>query len=245
MSKPKCQTAVAKADDAAPATLNRAIRVVVVDDHPMMRDGIAYALGEEADFAMVGSGASADDAMALAEKFRPDVMLIDINMPGGGLAALQQITGCYPDIACVIITAREDGETVGRALRIGARGYVLKGISGQDLARTLRSIQQGELYITPALAKALLMASEGPPGAGFSKAVPGLDYLTKRESDILNLIAQGMINKQIGFELGLTEKTVKHYVTNILQKLQVSNRVEAALIAQQSQKAKAAELAKT
>lgn len=218
------------------ATTTPPIRVCVVDDHPMMRDGIAYALSEEFDFRVIGDGASAVDAIALAESLRPDVMLIDINMPGGGLAALQHIITNCPTVACVIITANEDGETVGKALRIGARGYVLKGMSGPDLARVLRSIWQGELYITPSLAKALLIAADDQATTSPNKPGLGLDYLTKREDDILRLITQGMINKQIGFELGLTEKTVKHYVTNILQKLHVSNRVEAALIAQQHRK---------
>ncbi len=210
------------------------IRVVVVDDHPMMRDGITFALGEEPDFQVIGDGASASDAIALAEAKSPDVMLIDINMPGGGLSALSHIIQHWPDIACVVITAKEDGETVGQALRIGARGYVLKGMSGPDLARTLRTIQQGELYITPSLAKSLLMAAE-PASVGASRPA-GLEYLTPRENDVLEKIAQGMINKKIAIELGLTEKTVKHHVTSILQKLQVSNRVEAALIAQEGQR---------
>jgi two-component system, NarL family, nitrate/nitrite response regulator NarL len=218
------------ARETAPAC-PRAIRVGVIDDHPMMRDGITHALSEEADFEVVGDGASAQDAIALAADKLPDIMLIDINMPGGGLNALREITISFPDIACVVITAKEDGETVGQALRIGARGYVLKGMSGHDLARTLRQIQEGELYITPSLAKALLMASADPVPA---KSALGWENLNKRESEILQFIAQGMINKQIGFELGLTEKTVKHYVTNILQKLQVTNRVEAAVIAQQN-----------
>lgn len=210
------------------------IRVAVVDDHPMMRDGISFALGEEPDFVVVGDGASADDAIALAATQAPDIMLIDINMPGGGLVALRHIITHHPNIACVVITAKEDGETVGQALRIGARGYVLKGMSGRALAQVLRAIQGGELFITPTLAKTLLMASAEAPGAR-PKAEAGLQYLTPRENAILKRIAQGMINKQIGAELGLTEKTVKHYVTNILQKLQVTNRVEAALIAQQCQ----------
>jgi two-component system, NarL family, nitrate/nitrite response regulator NarL len=213
----------------------QSIRVVVVDDHPMMRDGITFALGEECDFKVVGDGASASDAIALAEAQAPDIMLIDINMPGGGLAALSHIIANFPDIACVVITAKEDGETVGQALRIGARGYVLKGMSGPELARTLRAINQGELYITPSLARSLLMAADGASG-GIPRPEAGLQYLTPRENDILGLIVQGMINKQIGSELGLTEKTVKHHVTSILQKLKVSNRVEAALIARHNQK---------
>jgi two-component system, NarL family, nitrate/nitrite response regulator NarL len=209
------------------------IRVVVIDDHPMMRDGIVYALGEEDDFEVTGTGASADDAFDLAAVQSPDIMLLDINMPGGGLSVLQHLAVTSPTIACVVITAKEDGETVGQALRMGARGYVLKGVSGRDLARTLRSIQQGELYITPSLAKALLMAS-GEASTAPPLTEAGLRYLTQRETEILQLIVQGMINKQIGFQLGITEKTVKHYVTNILQKLQVTNRLEAALVAQQS-----------
>lgn len=209
------------------------IRIGVVDDHPLMRQGIVQALGREPDFMVVAEGQSAADAIGIAERLLPDVMLIDINMPGGGLAALERIAERCPAVACIVITVREDEETVGRALRIGARGYVLKGISGADLARTIRSIQQGEVYITPALAARLL----GGPSPDRSKSGDHgalLDSLTEREVEILNLIAKGMINKQIGGELGLSEKTVKHYVTNILQKLQVSNRVEAALIAQRS-----------
>ncbi len=209
------------------------IRIAVIDDHPLMRQGIVQALSGESDFEVVGEGQSADEAIACAEQMLPDVMLVDINMPGGGLAALEGIALRYPAVACIVITVREDEETVGRALRIGARGYVLKGISGSDLAQTIRSIHYGEVYITPSLAARLLVGVSDTPGASADHD-PLLGSLTEREVQILRLIAQGLINKQIGVEIGLSEKTVKHYVTNILQKLQVSNRVEAALIAQRS-----------
>ncbi len=212
------------------------IRVAVIDDHPLMRNGVVQALRAEADLDVVGEGESAADAIAVAEKLLPDVMLVDINMPGGGLVALTSIAERCPAVACIVITVREDEETVGQALRIGARGYVLKGISGRDLARTIRAIHQGEVYITPTLATRLLAAEEAAVPAVAGDARWRLNMLTEREVAILKMIAQGMINKQIGAELELSEKTVKHYVTNILQKLQVRNRLEAALIAQQELK---------
>ena len=237
MPKTRPDVRAATNDLVACAAVTAKIRVCIVDDHPMMRDGIAATLREAADFDVVGVGATADDAISLAAAQQPDVMLVDIHMPGGGLTAVQHVAQHWPNIACVVLTSNEDGASVGQALRVGARGYVLKGVSGQDLARTLRSIRRGELYITPTLAKALLIGMASP--SNDSRNPDSLRSLNKRESDILQLIAQGLINKQIGFQLGLTEKTVKHYVTNILQKLKVTNRVEAALIAQQCERAKA------
>lgn len=213
-----------------------AIRIAVVDDHPLMRGGIIAALEAEADFEVVGDGQSTDDAIAIAERLLPDVMLIDINMPGGGLTALQRIAATCPAVVCVVTTVREDEETVVQALRLGARGYVLKGIGGRELAATLRSIHRGEAYITPALAARLIAGQVRPPGPAVPASMPSLAHLTEREVQILELISKGMINKHIGGELGLSEKTVKHYVTNILQKLQVSNRVEAALVAHRGKK---------
>lgn len=215
-----------------------AIRIAVVDDHPLMRQGIVQALSDEQDLEIVAQGQSADEALHIAEQFLPDVMLVDINMPGGGLEALRLIAEACPAVATIVITVREDEETVSRALRIGARGYVLKGISGADLARTIRSIHQGEVYITPALAARLLAgdAAHSQTQTNAQSESTRLAALSERELQILRLIAQGMINKQIGAELELSEKTVKHYVTNILQKLQVRNRVEAALIGQRDLK---------
>jgi two-component system, NarL family, nitrate/nitrite response regulator NarL len=208
------------------------IRLAVIDDHPLMRKGIVQTLANSTDIAVIGEGGSADDAVELAERLLPDVMLIDINMDGGGLNALKRIAASCPAVACIVITVREDEETVSQALRVGARGYVLKGIGGSDLADTIRAIHQGEVYITPSLAARLLTI--GKPkleGAAISQA--RFDVLTAREDEILKLIAKGMINKEIGAALDISEKTVKHYVTNILQKLQVRNRVEAALLAKQ------------
>lgn len=213
------------------------IRVAVVDDHPLMRGGIVQALGREKDLEVVGEGRSADEAVAIAKEVAPDVMLVDVNMPGGGLEALERIRTANPRVSCIIITVREDVETVGQSLRVGARGYVLKGISGEDLAQTVRLIHQGEAYITPALAARLLsMEQASRSGQEMDETSSRLRVLTDRELQILRLIAKGYINKQIGAKMDLSEKTIKHYVTNILQKLQVSNRVEAAIIAQRDLK---------
>lgn len=212
-----------------------ALQVAVIDDHPLMRAGIVQALSREADIEIVAEGQTADDAVSIALKHMPDVMLVDINMPGGGLDALRRIAASCPAVACIVITVREDEETVGHALRIGARGYVLKGVSGWDLAQTIRAISQGEVYITPSLAARLLIAQSGTTAIATDQKTR-VDDLTEREIQILRLIAKGMINKQIGVELELSEKTVKHYVTNVLQKLQVRNRVEAALVAERELK---------
>jgi two-component system, NarL family, nitrate/nitrite response regulator NarL len=157
-------------------------------------------------------------------------MLVDITMPGGGVEALKQVSDSCPSVACIALTMHDDEATVSSALRAGARGYVLKGISGTELAEIVRTLHAGEIYITESLATRLLVSGVG---ALKESSLARINSLSERETQILRLIAKGMINKQIGCELALKEKTVKHYVTNILQKLHVSNRVEAALIAQQ------------
>ncbi|MEQ1697156.1 MAG: response regulator transcription factor [Hyphomicrobiaceae bacterium] len=207
---------------------NDTIRVAVVDDHPLMREGIVQSLGREPDLEIVAEGASAAEAIAIATTLLPDVMLIDVNMPGGGLEALREISATCPAVATIIITVREDEETVGNALAIGARGFMTKGVTGASLAQTIREINGGAVYITPSLAARLLTTGSKSQQEKSTQ----LANLSDREAQILRLIVKGMINKQIGAELGLREKTIKHYVTNILQKLHVRNRVEAALIGQ-------------
>ncbi|MEQ1649167.1 MAG: response regulator transcription factor, partial [Hyphomicrobiaceae bacterium] len=212
-------------------TLQNLIRVAVVDDHPMMREGIAQTFRREADIEVVGQGGSADDAVRLAEDFLPDVMLVDINMPGGGLEALKRIAVTCPAVAVLVISVRDDQQTVSAALKIGARGYVLKGVAGDELVRIVRAVTRGEAYVTPTLAARLLAEA----GGGSASDADKLTGLTVREEQILALVAQGKSNKQIAGDLDLSEKTVKHYMTNLMQKLQVRNRVEAALMARRAQ----------
>jgi len=205
------------------------IRIAVVDDHPMMRRGVTETLSEEADLELVGVGGSAEDAMRLAKHERPDLILLDIALPGGGIEATKEIAKAYPDIKVVMLTVREDRATVNAALRAGARGYIVKGVEGPELVSTLRTINSGQSYVTPALA-AQLLADAGPaPAPSATAGTP--TRLTGREQQIVMLLGDGLSNLEIAERLELTESTVKHYMTRILQKLGLRNRTEAALFA--------------
>ncbi len=205
------------------------LQVAIVDDHPLFREGVAHTLQAQAGLEVVAEGASAADAIRIAGDCLPDVMLLDVSMPGGGLNAARTIAAQYPVVKVVMLTVSEDEDDVTAALRAGARAYVLKGVAARELVGILRSVAEGEVYVTPSLAASLLFELTG---GGGSHASSPLDVLTERERQILERVAAGDSNKEIGVQLHLSEKTVKHHMTNILQKLQVRNRVEAALLAQ-------------
>ncbi len=211
------------------------INIVVVDDHPLFREGVVRTLSADDRFEVVAEGGSADEALELAQEYLPDIMLLDVSMPGGGIQAAQRVASACPICKVVMLTVAEDEEVVYSALKAGARGYVLKGVSGTDLTRILYNIQAGDAYITPSLATTLLvdMKNRDAPASAPS-GTDRLDDLTPRERDILEELSRGASNKQIAATLSLSEKTVKHHMTNILQKLHVRNRVEAALIAQRA-----------
>jgi two-component system, NarL family, nitrate/nitrite response regulator NarL len=208
------------------------IRVVIVDDHPLFRGGVVRTLQEQEDIEIVGEGGSAEEALALVDQHLPDIVCLDISMPGGGVVAAREIGRRYPAVRIVMLTVSEADEDVLSALQAGARGYVLKGVGARELIELLRGVAEGGSYVSPDLAARVLSAMKRPAGDGHP-----LDdliaSLSKREEQILRLVAQGLSNKEIGRELDLQEKTVKHYMTNILQKLQVRNRVEAALLARE------------
>ncbi len=211
--------------------MNDNIRVVLVDDHPMLREGVASTLDAEPDFEVVGQGSNADEALELARDLLPDLIMLDVSMGGGGINAARAIAAACPIVKIIMLTVSEDEEDVLAALKVGARGYVLKGVSGPELVRIVRSINGGEPYVTPSLAASLL--GELRDQRVDKKSAPDpLSELTDRERQILELVATGRSNKEIAEDLFLSEKTIKHYMTNILQKLQVRNRVEAALLAQ-------------
>jgi len=205
------------------------VRIVVVDDHPLFRDGVALTLAAVPEFEIAGQGVNAEEAVRLAADMLPDIMLLDISMPGGGISAAQQIAAACPVVKIVMLTVSKHDDDVISALRAGARGYILKGVGGEELVTIVRAIHRGESYVSPDLAARLLTEVRG---SGRRAAAPdALADLTAREEQILKLVSRGLSNKEIGLELDLQEKTVKHYMTNILQKLQVRNRVEAALLA--------------
>lgn len=205
------------------------IKIVLVDDHPLFREGVAATLADEPDFEIVGQGVNADDAVRLVKDLFSDIVLLDISMPGGGLKAAQQISTICPVVKMVMLTVSEHDDDVIAALQAGARGYILKGVGGEDLVNIVRAVNRGESYVSPDLAARLLVEMRN--GDGHDAPSDPLFGLTAREEQILKLVSHALSNKEIGRELGLQEKTVKHYMTNILQKLQVRNRVEAALLA--------------
>jgi DNA-binding NarL/FixJ family response regulator len=214
------------------------IQVAIVDDHPLFREGVANTLANSPEIEVVGQGSTAEDAVRLARDLLPDVLLLDISMKGGGINAVRTIAESYPVIKIVMLTVSEKEEDVLGSLKAGARGYILKGVTARELVRIVRAIEAGDAYVTPTLAASLLVdLRQDRQSAGPS---PGpLDELTDREHQILELLATGISNKEIARELNLSEKTIKHYMTNILQKLQVRNRVEAALLAQKVEQKRA------
>lgn len=206
--------------------MNEVIEVLVVDDHPMFRQGVVHSLGQEPGFRVVGETASGEEALMLAQALLPTVVLLDISMPGwNGIVTAERIAMACPATVIVMLTSSEDKDKLLAALKAGARGYVLKGVSARELAQVLRAAVNGEVYVSPSIAAEMLVSLTQ------RKAPDPLQELTDRERTILSLIGLGRTNREIGDELHLAEKTIKHYVTNILQKLQVRSRVEAALLA--------------
>jgi two-component system nitrate/nitrite response regulator NarL len=205
------------------------IRVLIADDHPLFRSGIINSFNNTPDITVVGEAADGRAALDKAHELLPDVVLLDVTMkPVGGLDALKRLAEELPVCKVIMLTVTEDEDTLLTALKAGARGYVLKGIGAGELAQVVRAVHAGEVYVTPGIAASLLIEMATGPA---QPSVHAVNRLTDQERAILELVAQGYTNKQVGQQLHLAEKTVKHYMTNILQKLQVDNRVQAALIA--------------
>ena len=207
--------------------MQRKIRVVLIDDHPLLREGVASALERSSDVEVVGQGASAVEAAEIARSTKPDVVLLDVSIPGGGLNALKAIVASSPGTRVMILTVSVDKTDVLVALRLGARAYVVKGVSGRELVQALHAVVNGERYLSPALGAMLL--TDVDRNAAEAKA-PTFKDLNSREAAVLSLVAQGLSNKEVGARLALSDKTVKHYLTIIFQKLQVRSRMEAVLL---------------
>jgi two-component system nitrate/nitrite response regulator NarL len=205
--------------------LKTEITIAVVDDHPLFREGVAHSLSENQEFTVIGEGGSKDDAVRLASEHTPDVLLLDISMPGGGLDAIPLILERSPGQKIIMLTVSESSDDLLEALSRGAKGYALKGVGSKALAEIVRLVAAGESYVHPGLSARLL--TRAVPAS--SDQETGLGRLTNREREVLKLVAEGMSNKVIAIKLDLMEKTVKHHMTQILSKLKISNRTEAAL----------------
>lgn len=203
------------------------VRVLVVDDHPLFRQGVLFTLGRQPDLMIVGEGENGRQAVEMAERLKPDVLLLDITMPEmDGLQAAAEVKRVSPHTNIVMLTASEEGDDLMTAMKAGAQGYVVKGAGAGEIVQAVMAASRGEAYITPKMAGNLLREMTHKPNND------PLAELTEREHQVLELVARGMSNKEVGAELGLAEKTVKHYLTAVLQKLHVRSRVEAALLAQ-------------
>ncbi len=208
------------------------IRLLIVDDHRMFVQGLRSLIEMESDIEVVGEIHTGDEALAAVLRLHPDVVLMDVNMPGiNGVEATRQILAQRPETGIIILTMNHDDAQVFQAIKSGARGYVLKDAETIEVVRAIRTVARGDSAITPAMTTRVLTEFkrmwEQPNPAQRSG-------LTEREISILRLIARGLSNKEIGANLSLSEKTIKNYITVILQKLQLNDRTQAAVYAVQN-----------
>lgn len=202
------------------------IRIIVTDDHPVVRDGLVAILSTQPDFAVVGDAASGQETLDLVREARPDIVLLDLEMPEmDGVETLRQLQRLAPEARVIIFTAFDTDERILSAVRAGAQGYLLKGAPRNDIFRAIRVVYQGGSLLEPMIAQKLLrqVSQESPPDM----------VLTPRELDVLRLLARGLQNKEIAIELGITGRTTKFHVGSLLRKLGAGNRTEAVAVAAQ------------
>jgi DNA-binding NarL/FixJ family response regulator len=205
------------------------IQTLVADDHQLFRDGIKALLQATPDTDVVGEAASGEEAILQAAKLKPDVILMDLQMPGvNGIEATQRIVERDPSVNILILTMFDDDQSVFAAMRAGARGYVLKGVKHDEMLRAIRAVASGEAIFSPGIAQRMMTFFANVRPADSSKAFPDL---TIREREILNLLARDYSNADIAGELFISPKTVRNHVSNILSKLQVADRREAGSLA--------------
>jgi DNA-binding NarL/FixJ family response regulator len=203
------------------------IRLLLVDDHALFREGLAGLLAYQDDMEVVGEAATAADALAAARRLQPDVVLMDLDLPGeSGIAATYWITTELPTSMVVVLTAYDDADQLLQAIKAGAHGYLIKNIRSTELLEQLRALVRGEAAISRRMATRLLAEFRHQP----APAIPETD-LTSREVEVLQLVAARLVNKEIAARLTLSEHTVKNHLKNILAKLHVRNRREAAAYA--------------
>jgi RNA polymerase sigma factor (sigma-70 family) len=208
------------------------IRVLLVDDHPLLRKGLASLLGREKGFEVVGEAQDGAEALNKAKVLKPDLVLMDIYMPGGdGLEATRRIKEALPSVKVVILTVSEEDKNLFEAIKCGAHGYLLKKIEPRDLFEMLRGVFRGEAPISRTTA-AKILNEFAAQARRATEEIPE-EKLSPKEREVIELLTKGRTNKEIGNKLGITENTVKNHLKNILDKLHLENRVQAAAFALQ------------
>jgi DNA-binding NarL/FixJ family response regulator len=203
------------------------VRVLIADDHPLFREGMRGRLDRVADIAVVGEAASGDEAVELAHKLEPHIILMDIKMPGlNGIEATREIQRANPQIGILVLTMFEDDDSVFAAMRAGAKGYLLKDSGGEGVVHAIRAVASGEAVFGPGVAERIMGFFAAPRAAAPQRAFP---ELTEREEEVLSLVAQGKSNREIARQLFVSLKTVRNHVSNILLKLQVADRAQAVI----------------
>src|SRR5216683_7851112 len=204
------------------------IRVLIADDHPLFRDGLRTLLQSGSDTEVVGEGATGDDTIARAATLQPDVILMDLNMPGtNGIEATRRILHTSPHIGILVVTMYEDDDSVFAAMRAGARGYLLKGADQDEMLRAIKAVSRGEAIFSPAIAKRLIRYFT--PTKALTIPAQAFPELTDREREILTLLALGHNNAEIAQRLVLSPKTVRNHLSNVFSKLQVADRAQAII----------------
>jgi DNA-binding NarL/FixJ family response regulator len=201
------------------------VRILIVDDHTLFREGVRAILKAVADIEIIGEAATGEEAIDKVSALTPDIILMDIQMPDmNGVEATHKILKNHPDMGIIILTMLEDDDSLFSALRAGARGYVLKGADKAEMLKSIRAVANGEALFGPAIANRLTKFFKNPSGMAKSPAFP---ELTNREFEVLELIARAYNNQQIAETLHITIKTVSNHISNIFNKLQVADRTEA------------------
>lgn len=207
--------------------MSKTIQIIIADDHSIVRKGIRALLATEPDIQVIGEAADGKEVVAMAQQLHPDVILMDLVMPKmDGIAATAQISAIQPKSRILVLTSFAADDKVFPAIKAGALGYLLKDSSPEDLVRSIRQVAQGEPSLEPSIARKVLLEISHP-----IKTELTVDPLSERELVVLRLIAQGRSNREIGEELFITEATVRTHVSNILSKLHLASRTQAALYA--------------
>ncbi len=206
------------------------IRVVVCDDHPMVREGLRAVINDAPGFEMVAEAATGEEAVELALEVLPDVLVMDLHLPGiNGIEAIRRITAAAPSVAVLVLTMFEDDDSVFSALRAGARGYLLKGAGQADILRSLEAVNTGQAIFGPSIASRVLAVSAARP-----EVEPLFPELTDREREVLSLVAMGLDNAGIARKLVVSHKTVANHVSNIFSKLHFESRAQAIVTAREA-----------